>query len=137
MRSTNVPFFLIACFFCVDAWSQTTMGYYRTCANYNPDYEEVYENSKKNTLVDGVDDLNQYLRESGCRKQIIRAVEIVREQSKSCVVPNYPDYDTYQRGLIGYLKRSEFQSNVTLMGAPIEMVAPDVLRYMLKCFEFK
>jgi len=47
MRSTSVKFFLIAYFFCADAWAQTTMGYYRTCANYNPDYEEVYENSKK------------------------------------------------------------------------------------------
>jgi len=108
--------------------AQTTMGYYRTCANYNPDYQETYDNSQQRS-----GDLTIYLRDSGCRKQIIRAVDIIRDQNKKCTIPRYPDYDTYQRTLIDYLKGSGFQDNDALMNTSIEMVAPEIMKHVLNC----
>lgn len=110
------------------AQAQTTIGYYRTCANYNPDYQETYDNSQRRS-----DDLTIYLRDSGCRKQIIRAVEIIEDQNKKCMVPRHPDYDTYQRILIGKLKGNSFQSNDLIMKSSIEMVAPEIMKDVLNC----
>ncbi|MBP1125232.1 MULTISPECIES: hypothetical protein [Pseudomonas] len=116
------------------AQAQTTAGYYRTCANYNPDYQEVYDNSQTLPFAERrSDDLTKYLRDSGCRKQVIRAVDVIRDKSKKCAIPSHPDYDTYQRALIDYLKGDGFQSNDALMNTSIEMVAPEVMKYVLKC----
>jgi hypothetical protein len=116
------------------AQAQTTIGYYRTCANYNPDYQEVYDNSQALPFTERrSDDLTKYLRDSGCRKQVIRAVDVVRDQSEKCIIPRHPDYDTYQRTLIGYLKGDSFQSNDVLMNTSIEMVAPEIMKHVLKC----
>lgn len=116
------------------AQAQTTIGYYRTCANYNPDYQEIYDNSQSLPFAERrSDDLTRYLRDSGCRKQIIRAVDIIRDQNKKCSIPRHPDYDTYQRTLIDYLKVYSFQSDNALMNTSIEMVAPEIMKYVLKC----
>ncbi|MGV8888834.1 MAG: hypothetical protein ACOH2P_12540 [Pseudomonas sp.] len=116
------------------AQAQTTIGYYRTCANYNPDYQEVYDNSQSLPFAERrSDDLTKYLRDSGCRKQVIRAVDVIKGQNKKCAIPRHPDYDTYQRTLIEYLKGDGFQSNDALMNTSIEMVAPEVMKYVLNC----
>lgn len=116
------------------AQAQTAIGYYRTCENYNPDYQEVYDSSQARPFSERrSDDLTKYLRDSGCRKQIIRAVDIIRDQNKQCVIPRHPDYDTYQRTLISYLKGDGFQSNDALMNSSIEMVAPEIMKHVLKC----
>lgn len=116
------------------AQAQTTVGYYRTCANYNPDYQEVYDNSQSLPFAERrSDDLTKYLRDSGCRKQVIRAVDVIRDQNKKCAIPRHPDYDTYQRTLISYLKGDSFQNNDALMNTSIEMVAPAIMKHVLKC----
>lgn len=116
------------------AQAQTTIGYYRTCANYNSDYQEVYDNSQSLPFTERrSDDLTKYLRDSGCRKQVIRAVDVIRDQNKNCAIPRHPDYDTYQRTLIDYLKGDSFQSNDVLMNTSIEMVSPEIMKHILKC----
>lgn len=138
MQSIKILFFSTLVLFGVVgasvAQAQTTIGYYRTCANYNPDYQEVYDNSQSLPFAERrSDDLTKYLRDSGCRKQVIRAVDIIRGQSKKCSIPRHPDYDTYQRTLIDYLKGDNFQSNDALMNTSIEAVAPEIMKHVLKC----
>ncbi|WP_143498443.1 hypothetical protein [Pseudomonas sp. Irchel s3b5] len=138
MQSIKTLIFSTVTFFGVAgvsvAQAQTTIGYYRTCANYNPDYQEVYDNSQALPFIERRgDDLTKYLRDSGCRKQIIRAVDIIRDHNKMCVISRHPDYDAYQRTLIDYLKGDSFQSNDALMNTSIEAVAPEIMKHVLKC----
>lgn len=124
---------LLCCVAAASVHAQTTEGYYRVCANYNPDYQEAYDNVDSKDYAAKSAALDQYLRDSGCRKQVIMAVETVKDEYKECKIPRHPDYDTYQRALISLLGTKEARASQALLDAPIEATAPEFFRRLLKC----